>query len=138
MRTAFVDTSFLIACVLVKDVWHARAIAWQRRTVGRLVTTEYVLMEFVDALSQPPVRRSALAAVGLLRRQPAVGVLTASTALMDEGLALYAQSADKAWSLTDCISFSVMRREGLSDALTSDRHFEQAGFRALLRIDAPA
>lgn len=137
MKGAFVDTSFLIACVLAKDAWHDRAIARQRRIVGRLVTTEYVLMEFVDALSQPPVRRSALAAVGLLRRQPAVRIVAASTALMDEGLALHALYADKAWSLTDCISFSVMKREGLSDALTSDRHFEQAGFRALLRGGSP-
>lgn len=39
--------------------------------------------------------------------------------------------ADKAWSLTDCISFSVMTERRLSDALTADHHFEQAGFRAV-------
>jgi len=48
-------------------------------------------------------------------------------------LTLYGNRADKAWSLTDCISFAVMAEEGLSDGLTGDRHFEQAGFHALLK-----
>jgi hypothetical protein len=51
----------------------------------------------------------------------------------DAGVALFAQRPDKHWSLTDCISFIVMRREGLTDALTGDHHFEQAGFNALLK-----
>jgi predicted nucleic acid-binding protein len=45
----------------------------------------------------------------------------------------YAQRLDKEWSLTDCITFAVMAREGLTDALTGDHHFEQAGFVALLK-----
>ena len=52
--------------------------------------------------------------------------------LFARGLTLYRQRIDKAWSLTDCISFVVMADEGLTEALTGDRHFEQAGFRALL------
>jgi uncharacterized protein len=39
---------------------------------------------------------------------------------------------DKEWSLTDCISFVVMKERGLTEALTADHHFEQAGFKALL------
>jgi len=53
---------------------------------------------------------------------------------MNEGLALFDSRRDKAWSLTDCISFVIMWRDGLDEALTSDHHFEQAGFRALLRV----
>jgi len=53
--------------------------------------------------------------------------------LFDRGCELYISRSDKEWSLTDCISFVVMRREELTDALTADRHFEQAGFSALLR-----
>jgi len=49
------------------------------------------------------------------------------------GLELYARRPDKSWSLTDCISFVVMTDRGLTEALTGDHHFEQAGFRALLR-----
>jgi len=49
------------------------------------------------------------------------------------GLALYRARPDKGYSLTDCISIQTMRREGLTDALTNDRHFEQEGVRALFR-----
>ena len=49
------------------------------------------------------------------------------------GFDLYARRPDKSWSLTDCISFVVMTDRGLTEALTGDHHFEQAGFRALLR-----
>jgi uncharacterized protein len=54
------------------------------------------------------------------------------TTLLSGALTLYEARADKLWGLTDCISFVVMQRRGLTEALTSDRHFHQAGFRALL------
>jgi hypothetical protein len=52
---------------------------------------------------------------------------------MDRGLALYAARPDKEWSLTDCVSFLVMQDHGVTEALTADHHFEQAGFVALLK-----
>jgi len=45
---------------------------------------------------------------------------------------LYKKYADKEWSLVDCISFIVMRERGIKQALTFDRHFEQAGFDAIM------
>jgi len=60
-------------------------------------------------------------------------VIPASSELFEAGLELYRSRADKQWSMTDCISFVVMRREGITDALTADRRFEQAGFHVLLR-----
>jgi len=67
-----------------------------------------------------------------LRRRTSIRILPASTDLLDGGLAIYGRRADKAWSLTDCISFVVMEQMGLSEALTADRHFGQAGFTVLL------
>ena len=54
-------------------------------------------------------------------------------AIYDQGFALFSARLDKEWSMTDCISFAVMQREGLNEALTADHHFEQAGFVALLK-----
>ena len=103
----------------------------------QLVTTEYVLVELLDALTSPPVRAAAASAVAVFRRRRVLRIVPASTALLDEGIGWFSTHADKRWSLTDCISFVVMRREGIIDALTNDHHFEQAGFRALLRTDPP-
>jgi predicted nucleic acid-binding protein len=57
----------------------------------------------------------------------------ASPELFQRGVELFRARPDKEWSLTDCISFVVMTEKGLSEALTGDRHFEQAGFHALLK-----
>jgi predicted nucleic acid-binding protein len=59
-------------------------------------------------------------------------VVSVDTSLLNRGLDLYHSRPDKDWGLTDCISFVVMREQNLIDALTADRHFVQAGFRALL------
>lgn len=135
MITTFVDTAYLIALVLTDDEHHSRAVAWNRIIPGSLLSTEYVLVEFADALWEPPLRPLVVETVAVLRRRPAVRVVPASTSLFDEALAMFHSHRDKEWGLTDCISFIVMRREGVTDALTSDHHFEQAGFRALLRGD---
>ena len=67
-----------------------------------------------------------------LRTDPLVRIIPPTRELFERGLALYADRSDKSWSLTDCISFVVMNDEGLSDVLTGDHHFEQAGFNLLL------
>jgi len=137
VSATFVDTSYLIALVRTRDAHHARAMAWRAGIKGDFLTTEYVLLEFIDAMCQPPVRQRAVATVRALRGDDQVHIVPGSTALLDQGLEFFARHADKRWSLTDCISFVVMRREGTTDALTSDHDFEQAGFRALLRNDPP-
>lgn len=59
-------------------------------------------------------------------------IVSVDAELFESGLARYESRPDKDWSLTDCISFVVMERHGVADALTGDHHFTQAGFRALL------
>jgi hypothetical protein len=60
-----------------------------------------------------------------------VTIIPADRAMLDRGLRLYSQRPDKDWSLTDCVSFVAMQDARVTDALTGDHHFEQAGFRAL-------
>ena len=68
----------------------------------------------------------------MLAADPETRIVEASPELFEKGLTLYNSRPDKFWSLTDCISFVVMTEERISDALTGDRHFDQAGFKALL------
>jgi predicted nucleic acid-binding protein len=101
--------------------------------LGRLVTTHAVLTEVADALGAPSHRRWAVQAIDDLLGDPNVACLAVDSEVFAGGLKLYRTRHDKGWSLTDCISFAVMKRRGLTQALTPDVHFVQAGFRALMR-----
>lgn len=131
----FLDTAFVFALVNTRDQWHEAAALRQARLEGerrRLVTTELVLVEIADGLASVRFRAQAFRAVSLLNTNPLVEVVPFTSKLMTEALALYGQRPDKDWGLTDCASFVVMRERGLTDVLTVDEHFRQAGFRALL------
>jgi hypothetical protein len=69
----------------------------------------------------------------MLREDAEVTIVPPGPELFEAGLKLYSQREDKDWTLTDCISFVVMERMGIREALTGDHHFEQAGFTVLLR-----
>ncbi len=99
--------------------------------------TEYVLWETANALSLPADRPKFHALLARLCSDPAIERLAASPQLWEVGIRFHAERADKEWSLTDCISFLVMRERGITQALAADHHFEQAGFEALLRRDPP-
>lgn len=135
MKATFLDTSYLLAIVNQDDELHTRALSWRSHIQSPFVTTDFTLLEFVDALCRPALRQRAMDTVVVLRTDAEVTILPLSTTLMDAGISMFAAHRDKHWSLTDCIAFRVMQREGITDALTADRHFEQAGFRALLRHD---
>ena len=133
MRALFADTAYLLALVNPEDEFHKRARALTAGVGQRLVTTAWVLTEFVDALSRPPNRELAVECVSDWQADPRITIVPPSPALFDAGMSLFAERGDKEWSLTDCISFVVMRERRLSEALTADHHFEQAGFTILLK-----
>ncbi len=91
-----------------------------------------VLMEIGDGLAPLRFRRLASQILLTLRSSPHIEVVPASARLLEEALSLYRIRDDKDWGMTDCSSFVVMRERGILDALTMDRHFQQAGFRPLL------
>jgi len=79
------------------------------------------------------IRRKAVGNARSILRNPGVRVIAQSRSSLLSGMALYEARPDKGYSLTDCISMQTMLREGITDVLTNDRHFEQEGFRALFR-----
>ncbi|MBI2946539.1 MAG: type II toxin-antitoxin system VapC family toxin [Verrucomicrobia bacterium] len=134
----FVDTGFLLAFAQPTDALHHRARAWAASLEESFVLTEYVLWEVVNNLSMPADRQRARRIVNFVISDPAYEMLSASRRFFQAGLEIHSQRPDKEWSLTDCISFHVMRERGITKALAYDRHFEQAGFEALLRREPPA
>jgi predicted nucleic acid-binding protein len=134
----FADTVYWIALVVKQDQYHQRVQAWTPHITGRITTTSAVLLETANTLARPAWRASAVALIEHLRQRPDVPIVPLEPALWERGWDLYRNRPDKAWSLTDCISFLVMHDAGLTDALTADEHFRQAGFRAVLLEDPPA
>ena len=132
MKRAFGDTHFFLALLNPRDCDHARAIAAGRAWTGIIVTTRWVLAEIADGFSSPPLRALAVDFLRMSDENPFLKVVAATEEQFQRGFGLYCDRPDKAWSLTDCISFVVMEEEGLREALTGDRHFSQAGFVALL------
>jgi len=130
-----IDTGYCLALLRPRDALYQRAQAWATAIREPLAVTEYVLLEAVNALSKPPSRAKVPALLARTRSDPNIEVISASCGLFEAGLQLHAQRPDKEWSLTDCISFVVMQRRGITRALAYDHHFEQAGFEALLRRD---
>jgi predicted nucleic acid-binding protein len=133
MKAVFADTFYFLALLNRRDPLHSKALAVSRTPQLVLVTTEFVLLELADALSKPPLREEALSICELVNTDPAFRLIRADSQLLQRGLEFYKQRSDKDWQLTDCISFLVMQAESISEALTGDRHFEQAGFKALLK-----
>jgi uncharacterized protein len=132
MKVVFADTFYFLALLNERDAAHARAVSASRAPGLRLVTTEFVLLELGDALCKPGQREEALALWNVVRTDPAFRLIPATSELIERGRELYRGRPDKDWSLTDCISFVVMKEEQVTEALTGDRHFEQAGFKPLL------
>jgi predicted nucleic acid-binding protein len=86
-----------------------------------------------SATGWPRARAAFVQLLSDLRADPSTIIVSAAPDLLAKACHLYGERPDKEWSLTDCSSIMVMQEQGLTDALTTDHHFEQAGFRALLR-----
>ena len=136
MKRLFADTVYWIALTNSFDQYHAKAIEVSSALGNcRLFTTEAVLTEFLNALADkgPLVRAAAVKMVETIMKNSQVTVIPQSRRTFSRSLAFYKARPDKGYSLTDCGSMLLMRERRLSQALTTDRHFEQEGFVALLR-----
>ena len=135
----FLDTAYAIALSSEQDSLHSVAlqIADTLEAEGTsIVTTRAILLEIGNALSKQRFRAAAVALLRALESDPSVEIVPFSTELYDRAFALFQQRPDKEWGLIDCVSFVVMRERGISQALTSDEHYRQAGFQALMRQSA--
>jgi len=136
MKRVFADTAYWIALLNPRDQLHSRAIEVSTRLDHvRIVTSDWVLTELLNGLaeSRPELRSAAAATVAALRSNAEVTVVPQSRRAFNAAFDLYRERSDKAWSLTDCSSFLTIRELEIDAALTSDRHFEQAGCTALLK-----
>jgi len=133
MTPVFADAFFFFALLNEKDAAHEAAEVFRVRANRFLVTTAWVLTEVADGCASPIKREKFLRLLTALQQMPDAKIIPASEELFERGVELFRQRSDKDWPLTDCISFVAMKDEGITEALTGDKHFEQAGFHALLK-----
>src|SRR5437868_4868861 len=121
MNPLFADSFYFLALRNPRDAAYSRAKAITPQIAGRtLVTTAWVLTEIGDALAAPANRAGFAELLQFLRSNPQVMIVPPEVKLFEQGVEFYRRRSDKAWSLTDCISFVVMADLGISEALTAD------------------
>lgn len=136
MNTIFADTGYWIALLDPQDTLHQKAINCSiSLSHAQICTSEMVFTEVLNhfAKRSNPLRQAAAALIQAAQQNPAVKLVPQTPELFQQALTLYIQRPDQAWSHTDCASFCIMKQQNLLEALAYDKHFEQAGFIALLR-----
>jgi predicted nucleic acid-binding protein len=133
MRVVFADTSYYVGLLSKSDELHSQATQFASTYRGRVVTTAWILVELGNFLSPVSTRGSFTNVVDALKQSPYVSIIAPHPRYFEAGLTLYYRRGDKAWSLVDCISFLTMEQHGITEAITADHHFQQAGFKTLLR-----
>lgn len=132
MKTVFADTSYYIALATSKDDAYAAAKVFSDRFRGQQITSEYVLLELGNFFSKFTMRSAFVALYDALLRDPKTVILPCSDRVLKRAVDMYRTRQDKEWSLTDCTSFILMKENDVIHALSTERHFEQAGFSILL------
>ena len=129
MRRLFVDSFYYIALINPRDQHHGHVQTIAPTLTGcHFWTTDLVLIEVANALSAERLRGYAAGYVRSLEQSSDTTIIRLDNDLFERALSLYEQRSDKTWSLTDCLSFVVMEDHNLTEALTGDHHFRQAGF----------
>ena len=137
MNPLFADTGYWIALLDPNDSLNSKAIELSRVHSGRtVITSEMVLTEVLNHFSKHGnfLRQASSSLVNALIQNPSIIIEAQTPERFDQALKLYRKRLDQAWSHTDCASFCIMQQMGIQEALAYDKHFEQAGYRPLLRF----
>ncbi len=131
MRRLFVDTSAWVGLLDTSDDYHqAAARFWTglKNTPVKFVTSDYVLDESYTRLRLSFGLRAAIALHDIVQQSNAITVAEVGKDVRQEAWQVFVRYADKEWSFTDCTSFVLMQRLGLTEAFTFDDHFRQKGY----------
>jgi predicted nucleic acid-binding protein len=129
----FVDTLFIVALINKRDQYHQIALNLAEQYENcPLITTDAIFLESGNKLSAN-YRNEVVEVIEQFLASDEIDVIRLTSELFDQSLRLYKKHQDKSWGLVDCFSFVVMKQHKVSQALTFDRHFIQAGFQALMK-----
>jgi predicted nucleic acid-binding protein len=132
----FVDSFAWIAAINKTDNYNEivlKTLESLLKQKAKLITTNYVVIETINALSRVEFRKAVVEFVDKLQKSPSVEIVKITDEIYNSAWELYKQRRDKNWGITDCTSFEVMRILGIKKAFTTDKHFEQAGYSVVLK-----
>jgi predicted nucleic acid-binding protein len=133
----FADTNYWVALFNPKDSLFARSVYYSESTPSTepIVTSQVILGEVIEQFAKKSIfiKEHILRFIAELDRDSRIIIEPMTPKLFEDTIAFYRRHLDKEWGFVDCSSFVIMKRRGIKDALTYDRHFIQAGFKALLR-----
>ncbi|MBD2578647.1 PIN domain-containing protein [Oscillatoria sp. FACHB-1406] len=138
MNNLFVDTSGWASLFVANQFHypqaehHFRLALKQKR---KIYTTNYIIAELVALLNSPlrVSRARVFEIIDAIKTAEYIDIIYINNKQDAMAWELCKGRIDKAWSLVDCTSFVIMQQLGIQDALTTDQHFEQAGFVRLLK-----
>ena len=131
MKSIFLDTGFIIALELKNDQYHKVANKLWVNLLKKhrfFITTSYIFDEIVTFFNSCGHHSNAVKIGNILLNSPSIQFIQVDEILFNEGWKFFQKHSDKTYSLTDCISFAIMKKEKINSALTFDKHFTQAGF----------
>lgn len=131
MKAVFADTSFFIGLMNPRDALAETAQEQAAQLSRRLVTSWWVMVETANFLRSRENRSLFGELLDRLNRSDQAVIVATSDELLQRVIDLYRNRDDKTWSLTDCTSFVIIQYYNITEALTSDHHFRQAGFMPL-------
>lgn len=136
MKTVFADADYWIGLLNKNDQLHTSAKEVSQ-SLGhvRIVTSQMVLAEVLNSFSKrgQHFREMVTKFVEALEKNPNVSIEPQTHQLFCDAFGCFKTRLDKDWSITDCASFIIMQRLEITEALSHDEHFQQAGYQALLR-----
>ena len=131
----FLDTSYVVALCSYKDKYHniaLRIVEDIKKKSIHLITSQVILLEIGNTLARLNARNAAVKLLKSIENDPLIEIIPLTESLYRKGFSLFCERLDKEWGITDCISFIIMKERSINAALTTDIHFQQAGFKALL------
>ena len=132
MNRDFADAYYFFGLLNPRDAAHKACVNFSDQRTPALLSTAWVFTELADGIGRSGNRHLIQKFLFAFENEESNLLIPATDDLFRRGMELFDSRPDKQWSLTDCISFIVMQDQNVTEALTADRHFEQAGFVPLL------
>ncbi|MBI3991367.1 MAG: type II toxin-antitoxin system VapC family toxin [Candidatus Omnitrophica bacterium] len=136
IESVFVDSFSWIALINKSDNHHEVSLKTIEDFLNKqvkLITTNYVVIETINALSKVEFRKAVIEFIDKLEKSPSVEIVKITDEIYNNAWRLYQQRMDKDWGIIDCTSFEVMRIFNLKKAFTNDKHFKQAGYSLVIK-----